>query len=572
MSIHGTAPWKDVPQAVQAFLELRGFSSLEEAQDFLNFSLKDIADPSSLLGMDVAVQRILQAFARQESICIYGDFDMDGTPAVALLIRGFKALGFKNVFPLQADRHKDGYGFHFHLAQAMMGKHKVSLFITADVGITDVDAVRQVQELGVDVIVTDHHQEKEQLPPAIAVINPNQKLCTSKLQHLCGTGVAFYLMMALNRSFREQKLISQPIDIKSLLDCFAIATIADLVPLVKENRILVKHGLKVLEATSMLGIRALMTALQLNNKALSPQDVGIRLVPKLNSLTRMGGDVMPIDLFLVENPEEAIALAAKALEVNDVRVKSLKKAEKELSERFESEAEFPFFWSYSSSFHKGLVGLLASRAVNITQKSAFVGSLLSDQKTIVGSARTPDKGGHNVFAALTHCESVLNKFGGHPQAAGFEISIENVDAFKNRLKDYFLKTPLSRDTEDAKAYDLSLTLKEAKDFLAWLVRLEPFGVGFSSPVLCFKNCLVSEVKTLKGGEHFKLSLRDATRETLSAVVFSYKGPPLIEQGIYTITGDIQWNEFRGNRTPQFMIESIVPCEDLGDQRETPRTL
>lgn len=563
--------WKDIPRSVQAFFQLRGFSSYEEATEFLNFSLRDLTDPIKLKGMDIAVDRFVRAFRAQEAICVYGDFDMDGTPAVALLMRGLKSLGFQKIYPLQADRHKDGYGFHLHLADRMITDHGVSLFITADVGITDVQTVRALQARQIDVIVTDHHQEKDELPPALAVINPNQKLCTSGLGHLCGSGVAFYVMMALNRAFRDLGLCAQGVDVKKLLDAFAIATIADLVPLVKENRVLVKHGLKVLEKTDMLGIRSLMHALGLNNKALTPSDVGIRLVPKLNSLTRMGGDIMPIDLFLVDDAGEAMKLAQKALEVNDLRVRSLKHAEKELAVHVEKAQDDSFFWSYSSSFHKGLVGLLASRVVNNTQKTAFVGALLSDGKTIVGSARTSDVNGHNVFEALTHCESALNKFGGHPQAAGFELSLENVERFQAQLSDYFSKQVRASGQE--KKCDMIVSVRDAKEFLQWVDRLEPFGIGFVAPTFCFKHVLVSEVKALKGGEHFRLMLRDEKGDTLPAVLFSYVGEDILEQHTYTVTGSIQWNEFRGNRTAQMMVLDLKPAPAQNKSHpQTERTL
>lgn len=571
--------WPGVPATVKNFLQLRGFESYTQALAFLQFSLKDLTDPSKLLGVDRAVERLARAYTQGESICVYGDFDMDGTPAVALLVRGLRALGFKKVSYLQADRHKDGYGFHAHLAQKRIAEDQTRLFITVDVGITDIEAVGVIQQAGVDVIITDHHQEKEQLPPAYVVINPNQKQDTSGLGYLCGSGVAFYLMIALNRHFRQSQILPQGIDVKPLLDCFAIATIADLVPLQKENRILVKHGLKVLEDTSMLGIRALMNLLQLHNKSLTPADVGIRLVPKLNSLTRMGGDVMPIELFLVEDVAEAKRLATQALEVNDLRVNSLRTAELELAEHIQkktlargSESQEPkFFWSYSATFHKGLVGLLAARVVNSENKSAFVGALMSDGKTIVGSARTPQPGGYNVFEALTYCSDFLNKFGGHPQAAGFELSVESADVFEAKLEEYF-NTQAQRTESSALAYDLSVSIKEAKDFLGWLEKLEPFGVGFLPPQFCFLSVIVSEVKALKGGEHFKLLLRDDAGDTLSAIVFSHKGEAFIEQGSYSIIGQLQWNEFRGNRTPQFLVEQIFRAPEAHHTLGTENTL
>lgn len=554
--------WPEVPLSVQKFLQLRGFESFLDAAEFLNFSLKDLADPMDLFGMDKAIARLAQAYTQQQPVCVYGDYDMDGTPAVALLVRGLRALGFKHVYYLQADRHNDGYGFHLHLAEKIIQEKNIQLFITVDVGITDVEAVRDVQKQGVDVIVTDHHQEKEILPPAYVVVNPNQKACRSGLNHLCGTGVAFYIMIALNRYFRENKLSADGIDVKNLLDCFAIATIADLVPLKKENRILVKHGLKVLEKTNMVGIRTLMNALQLNNKNLTPNDVGIRLVPKLNSLTRMGGDVVPLDLFLVEDASEALDLVAKALEVNDVRVKSLKSAEKELHEHVQKKIESPFFWSYSATFHKGLVGLLAARVVNTTQKTAFVGALLADGETIVGSARTMDVKGHNVFDVLVSCEAVLHKYGGHPQAAGFELPLKNVKKFEQALQKYFSTVPAVEIKEQQK-FDFFASLRDAKEFLNWSEKLEPLGTGFANPIFCFKNVRLSEVKALKGGEHYRLQLQDATGDSMNAIVFGYKGELLRENEMYTLTGEVQWNEFRGNRTAQMLVQ-VIQSESLSD--------
>ncbi|MBY0386187.1 DHH family phosphoesterase, partial [bacterium] len=221
---------------VAQFLAARGFSDSQKAHDFIFYGLKNLKDPLSLKGMDLAVVRLIKALKDQEPICIYGDFDMDGTPALALMYRGLRELGFKNLFYCQPDRHADGYGFHFHLAKEFIEKQQVKVFITVDVGITDVETVERLKSLGVDVILTDHHQVLDKIPEAYCVVNPNQPECTSGLGYLCGTGVAFYLIMAFRRALKEQNLLQQDFDIKSLLDCFAIATIADMVPLVQENR------------------------------------------------------------------------------------------------------------------------------------------------------------------------------------------------------------------------------------------------------------------------------------------------------------------------------------------------
>lgn len=543
---------------VTQFLATRGFKDSQSVHEFLFYNLKNLKDPLSLLGMDKAMVRLTVAKKNQEAICVYGDFDMDGTPALALMYRGLKGLGFKNIFYCQPDRHADGYGFHFHLAQKFIEQNNVKVFITVDVGITDVENIKKVQALGVDVILTDHHQVLDEIPPAYCIVNPNQPECTSGLGFLCGTGVGFYLIMALRRHLKEQNFLENDFDIKSLLDCFAIGTVADLVPLVKENRILVKHGLKVLEKTSMVGIRLLLEALKMNDKVLRAQDVAIRFVPKLNSLTRLDVELKPIDLFMVEDPAKAALMVQTVLKNNDHRVALLDEAEALLEAMIlqksirDSQSDVLFFWS--EHFHKGLVGLLATQLVNRFQRPAYVGAL-TKKGVIVGSARAPNGSSVSVLKTLQDASAYLNKFGGHLAAAGFELSPENAEDFEKAL---IQSLSHNVDLALSQKYDLKIDFHGIQGFMKSWDSLEPFGQNFATPVFRVDDLKVQKVTTMKSA-HLKISFADAKGFLMECVWFFPQDMDYFSasnEKTYSILCEPQWNEFMGSRRIQLLLKDI----------------
>jgi single-stranded-DNA-specific exonuclease len=551
-------PVEGFDDVVSQFLSARGFTDKQTAHQFVNFNLKNMKDPLVLRGMDLSVQRLEMAYIQQEAICIYGDFDMDGTPALALVYRGLKGLGFKNVFYCQPDRHKDGYGFHYHLAEPFIKNQAVKVFITVDVGITDCETVEKIQQEGADVILTDHHQVLEKIPQAYCIVNPNQPDCKSEMGYLCGTGVGFYLLLALRRHLKEKKLLSQDFDIKSLLDCFAIGTIADLVPLTNENRILVKHGLKVLENTSIVGIRLLLDALKMSHKTLGSQDVAIRFVPKLNSLTRLDIELKPIDLFLVDDPAKAALMVQTVLKNNEHRVALLDEAESLLEAMVlqKPNHEVLFFWS--EYFHKGLVGLLASQLVNKFNRPAFVGAL-TKQGVIVGSARSPEGSGISVVKALQASSAHLNKFGGHPAAAGFELNPEKALDFENALIEEFSQV---QEVKPKQLFDLNIDFHGIQNFMKWWDMLEPFGQQFPVPVFQVKNLKMQKITVMKK-VHLKVTFRDPMGFLMEAVWFFPQEIDFFaqkEDKQFEVLCEPQWNEFMGNRRIQLLLKDIRVCE------------
>lgn len=543
-------------QVLDSLFLNRGFSSTQSAQEFLAFKLKDLKDPLSLLGMDKAVERLKSAFMNNESVAIYGDFDMDGTPALALMVRGLRALGYERISHCQPDRHKDGYGFHGHLVERLKADHQVDVIVTVDVGITDHEAVQTAKELGVDVIISDHHQVKEKAPEALAVVNPNQPDCTSEMSYLCGTGVAFYIILGLRRELAQSGVVSPGFDIKDLLDCFAIGTVADMVPLIKENRILTKHGMKTLEATKMVGIRTLMQSLGLYGKPLGASDVGIRLAPKLNSLTRIESDIKPIDLFLVETESEAQSMVEHVVSHNKKRVSLLKEAEHLCESMVADMGERPSYFLYSEKFHKGLVGLLATRITQNTGRASFVGSLKEKEGLIVGSARAPEGEGLSVFAALTECQQHLNQFGGHPAAAGFELNVDQAEAFGESLEDYFVER-IDEEAVQPFLYDETVSFLQLKQFMSQWEELEPFGVSFESPVFCLEGLTLKGVKELKGG-HLRLDFVQG-QQPFQALWFFPDEPEMVLDHLgesFSLLGEPQWNHYLGTKKLQVLVKQL----------------
>jgi single-stranded-DNA-specific exonuclease len=502
----------EYPEVIQRWAQARGFQSPHDFEKFLNFSLKDLKDPSLLHGMDKAVDRLIQAYEKAEKICLYADFDMDGTPGLALLIRGLQCCGFEHLLSFQPNRFDDGYGVHPEIIEDFIVNHNISLFVTVDVGITDVAAVEKANERGVDFIITDHHQAKEVLPPAYSIVNPNLENCTAGLNHLCGTGVAFYLVLALRREMSQRGILQKNFDPKKLLDCFAIATITDMVPLIEDNRSLVKHGLLQLARTDRVGLRVLMERLGLLGKHLSSSDIAIQLSPKLNALGRMNSEVQALDLFLETDSKKAVELVDKTLEAQLERTEVQRQAEALLMEQVSHLQKPHFVFQYSTDFYKGIVGLLATRMVENHGVPSFVGALMGDR--IIGSARAPE--GMNLLEGFEACREALNKFGGHKQAAGFELSVEKAPLFREKLTAFYQdQGPVERRLK----YDFEAKLSELDSaFHFWLKKLEPFGMGFEPPILRLDHLFVASIRVLKE-KHLKLTLKDMQGNKIEALWF-----------------------------------------------------
>jgi single-stranded-DNA-specific exonuclease len=552
-------PPSGLPRLVWEVMSARGFETEEAIQKWLSPSLKILKDPYTLTDMDKAVQRLVKARECQEPLVIYADYDLDGTSGLALLLKAFELMGFRDVAYYQPKRLTEGYGIHREAIQKLYDSGR-RLLLSIDLGITAVEEVEFAKSLGMEAIITDHHLPKEKLPEAVAVVNPNRGNCESGLSHLCGTGVAFYLVLALRRALLEEGLLPEPFDPKILLDCFVIGTVTDMVPLVDENRVLVKHGLLQLAQTKRPGLRVLMQALGLWGIPLTSQDVAIRFAPKLNALSRMEMGIQPIDLYLVDDEAEAQRLVETVLSNNQDRQAWQRSAETEAMEGLRKNPPGSSIFVYSAQFHRGVVGLVATKLCQEFGLPTFVGSLGEDG-AIVGSARMPDGRGINALDAMAFASQALEQFGGHAAAAGFELKVENAEIFREKIEAFFAKLSLEAQPRTW-IYDAEASLEELNEnFMTWYEHLSPFGVQFAPPVFCVRNVQLQQVKNLKGG-HYRLTLGGPGLPSRTALWFSPpKEHPLLvtdlaKAGRVDALVEPQWNYYSGRRTLQLLVQDL----------------
>jgi len=549
-------PEGQYPEPIKKFLFGRGLVDSEIIQNLFQPKLTALKNPMSIIDMEKSVDRLIRAFQNKEMICLYADFDLDGTSGLALLSEGLKGIGFENLILHQPKRLADGYGFHAWTVEELAQKN-VQLIVTIDVGITAFQAVVKAKELNIDVIVTDHHQAEEKLPDAFAVVNPNRKDDQSGLNYLCGAGVAFYLLRALMKKMSEQNLLTKnnQFDLKSVLDFFTIGTITDMVPLVEDNRTLTKYGLVQLSQTQRPGLRTLLDELGFAERELNAQDVGIRFAPKLNALSRMEKGILPIDILLEKNLDLAKNKIEFVMNNNDERVATQGDGEKEALEALASWEHEDFFYFSSKNIHRGVAGLIATKLCQVTGKPSFIGSELEDDRLIVGSARIPQKYSGSVLNALKHAEKNLNRFGGHHAASGFELFVSSKENLIQALDEFFTSKE-SHHANEILDYDFDLQFEHVSSgLMKWIDALGPFGQGFPSPVFRIRDVNIEKVFQLRGG-HLRLSFADQEKK-IEALYFS---PPmnfeLKKNDRIDMLVEMQWNYYQGKQSVQLQVKDI----------------
>jgi single-stranded-DNA-specific exonuclease len=545
------APPRPMPKAVWQILQSRGICTNDEVDHWLSPALSELRNPFELDGMQKAVERLVEAYESNEKVSIYGDFDLDGSSGLSLLYDGFTRLGFENLSWYQPRRLVEGYGLHVNAVENL-AESGTQVLVTVDVGISDLKAAQRAKELGVDLIITDHHLPKDELPIAYTIVNPNSGVCSSELNHLAGVGVGLYLILALRNQFSKLEIGTPKFNPKELLDLFAIGTITDAVPLIKENRVLVKHGLLELEKTKRVGLRLLLKASDLLGRSLSATDVSMSMAPKLNALSRLETSVLPADVFLEADPLKAAQMIEVVLEQNEKRKSMQAHSEASAMEAWQEKGQQGFAWIYSTDFHKGIIGLVAARLANKLGVPAFVGSVGEDG-SVVGSARAPEKYSGNLVEVLNLVSENLDRFGGHRQAAGFSLSLENAEKMNQGFQKIF--SICNVDEEPSETYfDAEISLGEIDpSLMSWLESFEPLGKGFPNPVFKLDGVRAADIKELRGG-HRRMKLKQRGT-VLQAILFS----PGIEEQSW-VNGDSldllcepQWNYWNGNRTLQILI-------------------
>lgn len=486
----------------------RGIVEPEAALRFQRPSLEHLYDPFLLTGMRAAVDRIKTAIANREKILIYGDYDVDGTVSVVILKKAIELAGGCADYHVP-HRLKDGYGMRTEVIETA-ARNGVNLIVSVDTGIRALEVVRAARELGVDVIVTDHHLPDAELPPAVAVLNPNQHGCSYPEKNLCGAGVAFKLVQALLQTL-DWPAEKHTRMLRSFLKLVAIATVADVVPLTGENRVIVKHGLDGLDRVTNPGLRALLDVAGLAGKRPTAGEVAFRVAPRINAAGRMAHASNVVEMFLTDDLEKARSLARELHDLNQ--------------ERQETEADLvravlevcvatPVTLSDSAlvfcglNWHRGVVGIVASRLVERFCRPVFV--LSEEDGQAQGSGRSISA--FHLLDALESMPDLFTRFGGHRQAAGLSMGAEHVSEFRRRFNAYASARLTPQDFVPQIGIDAVAEFKELDDAgVAELLSLAPFGFGNPSPVLATVDAESAGPPSVLKEKHLRVHLRQNGR-------------------------------------------------------------
>ena len=491
---------------ISELLVQRGISSVEEAEKFFHPSLKDMHDPFLMPDMDKAVHRLNRAMGSKEQIMVYGDYDVDGTTAVALVYKYLRNF-YSHIDYYIPTRNEDGYGISKATID-MAASQGVKLFIILDCGIKATEEIEYARSLGIDFIICDHHVPDETLPPAVAILNPKLEGSTYPCPHLSGCGVGYKLMQA----FAISNGLGSA-ELEGLLDLVAVSIAADIVPMVGENRILTYHGLKRLNSNPNMGLRAIIRICGLGNREITISDVIFKIGPRINASGRMQSGKEAVDLLVSRDVADAYARAKEIDRYNQDRKELDKQITEEansiLEERGEMTSDKKSIVIYNKNWHKGIIGIVASRLTELYYKPAVVLTLNNGMAT--GSSRSVQ--GFDVYKAVEATRDILENFGGHTYAVGLSLKEENIPEFTRRFEEYVAANILPGQMTPLLDIDAQITFAQiTSEFVATLRRFNPFGPGNQKPVFCTRSVMDFGTSKLVGKnlEHIKLELVDDT--------------------------------------------------------------
>lgn len=478
----------------------RGITEQSQLESFIASDASLSADPFLMPGMHQAVARIYQALLSGENMAIYGDFDTDGITATALLVQGLSMLDGK-VTPYIPHRLSEGYGLQT-AALEILYRQGISLVISVDCGITALPQVKRAQKIGLDVIITDHHTPLETLPAAIAVLNPKLPGSNYPFSELAGVGVALKLLQALFRSIGKER------QLETLADLAALGTIADMSPLLGENRYLVKQGLKQLSASPRLGIREILNRAGINNGDIDSECISWNIAPRLNAAGRLEHAMSSYRLLMTESAEEARELANFLEETNAERQKLTRRVQADAREQVLQQADAPLLTASGKDYPAGIVGLVAGRLSEEFYRPAIV--ICTGEQTSTGSCRSISE--FNIIQALNQHSHLLSYFGGHSRAAGFSLPTRNLPRLLRELSQMAGEQLAGVDLRARLDIDAEVSLSTLNgDTFPMMQKLAPFGQGNPVPTFLSRNVGVAEHRTMGGnGEHLRLKLRQGS--------------------------------------------------------------
>ncbi len=543
--------------ALGQLLMRRGINTAAEAKRFFRPQLSDLHDPFLLNDMQIAVERLNKALVRKERVLVYGDYDVDGCTAVALVYK-FLSQFYSNVGYYIPDRYEEGYGIS-KKGVDFAAETGVKLIIVLDCGIKAVQEIAYAKERGIDFIICDHHVPDEVLPPAVAILNPKRVDNTYPNTHLSGCGVGFKFMQAfaVNNGIEFNKLAA-------LLDLCAISIASDIVPIMGENRILASHGLRALNTNPSIGLQAIIEVCGLSDRELSMGDIIFKIGPRINASGRMQNGGEAVDLLVEKDFQAALEKANRINLYNEAR----KDLDKQMTEEaIEQVRQMPNLEEqrgiviYNEEWHKGVIGIVASRLTEQYYRPAVV--LTRSEGMATGSARSVS--GFDVYKAVQSCQDLLENFGGHTYAAGLSLKVENVPEFTRRFEAYVAEHIMDEQTQASLNIDGQLDFKDVTfRFYQQLKRFMPFGPNNDRPIFCTHR--VYDYGTSKvvgrGQEHIKLELVDnKTNNVMNGIAFgqSSQARYIKTKRAFNICYAVEENSHKHGEV-QLQIEDIQPCE------------
>ena len=536
----------------------RGITSAAEAKRFFRPQLSELHDPFLMKDMSIAVERLNQAMGKKERILVYGDYDVDGTTAVALVYK-FLQQFYSNIDYYIPDRYNEGYGVSVKGVDYAY-ETGVKLIIVLDCGIKAVEEIAYAKEKGIDFIICDHHVPDDVLPPAVAILNAKRPDATYPYEHLSGCGVGFKFMQAfaLNNGIEFNQLTP-------LLDLVAVSVASDIVPIMGENRVLTYHGLKQLNSNPSVGLKAIIDICGLSEKEITVGDIVFKIGPRINASGRIQNGKEAVELLIEKDFSSALEKANLINQYNETRKdldKTMTEEANHIVDSLEGLADRRTIVIYNEAWHKGVIGIVASRLTEIYYRPAVV--LTRTDNLATGSARSVS--GFDVYKAIENCRDLLENFGGHTYAAGLSMKVENVEEFTHRFETYVSEHILPEQTSAVIDIDAEIDFRDiTPKFHADLKKFNPFGPDNHKPVFCTHNVYDYGTSKVVGRdqEHIKLELVDnKSNNVMNGIAFgqSSQARYIKTKRSFDICYTIEENTHKRGEV-QLQIEDIKPSEE-----------
>ena len=517
----------------------------DEIEVFLKPTRKDFHDPYLMPDMEIAVNRIIKAINNQEKVIIYGDYDVDGITSITVLKKFLADRGLE-VDSYIPNRLDEGYGLNKNAIDYIVSKG-YDLMITVDCGISGNEEIDYANTLGLETIVTDHHEPTETLPKALAVVDAKRKDNKYPFNQLAGVGVVFKLIQAISQVYKlEEK------EYLKYLDIVCVGTISDIVPLVDENRVITKLGLKLVEVTKNVGLKSLLATI--GYKKVDSSAISFGVAPRINACGRMGHEQDALQLFLTDNVVEAVKISQKLNEYNKQRQDIEKKIFEEVLTKIENgEKDKPCIVLAEKNWHHGVIGIVSSKVTEMYYKPSILICLENGEGK--GSGRSIQ--GFDLHEALTKCSNHVDRFGGHSMAIGISVSEDNFESFKSEFEDYVSNTnineliPVIKVDEEVFAKDININAVNE------LNALEPFGEANKMPIFMYRNLRINSIRALSDGKHLKLTLKD---ENMIIDAIGFNMGNLVDEFLIgdkiDVLGNLEVNRFNGRENVQINLKDL----------------